>query len=67
MNTVSNSNNFEKALGVRNQDILIADAMREFMKQGWAPSPLFGVTSHPSIPYQMLRRNKLFKQYPKLD
>ena len=35
MNTVSNSNNNEKALEVRTHDIPIADAMSEFMKQGW--------------------------------
>ena len=64
MNTVSNSNNNEKALEVRTHDIPIADAMSEFMKQGWAPSPLSGVTSHPSIPYTKLRREKLSKKYP---
>ena len=64
MNTVSNSNNNEKALEVRTHDIPIADEMSEFMKQGWAPSPLSGVTSHPSIPYTKLRREKLYKKYP---
>ena len=62
MNTVSNSNNNEKALEVRTHDIPIADAMSEFMKQGWAPSPLSGVTSHPSVPYTKLRREKLSKK-----
>jgi Xaa-Pro aminopeptidase len=56
MNTVSNSNNNEKALEVRTCDIPIADAMSEFMKQGWAPSPLSGVNAHPSIPHTKLRR-----------
>ena len=64
MNTVSNSNNNEKALEVRTHDIPIADAMSEFMKQGWAPSPLSGINPHPSIPYTKLRREKLSKQYP---
>jgi Xaa-Pro aminopeptidase len=64
MNTVSNSNNNEKALEVRTHDIPIADAMSEFMKQGWAPSPLSGVNAHPSIPHTKLRREKLSKKYP---
>jgi len=57
MNTVSNSNNNEKALEVRTHDIPIADAISEFMKQGWAPSPLSGDTSHPSSPSTKLRRD----------
>ena len=64
MNTVSNSNNNEKRLEVRTYDIPIADAMSEFMKQGWAPSPLSGVNPRPSILYTKLRREKLSKQYP---
>jgi len=64
MNTVSNSNNNEKGLEVRTHDIPIADAMSEFMKQGWAQSPLSGVMAHPSIPYTKLRREKLSKKYP---
>jgi len=64
MNTVSNSNNNEKVDEVRTHDIPIADAMSEFMKQGWAPSPLSGVNAHPSIPYTKLRREKLSKKYP---
>ena len=67
MNTVSNSNNNEKALEVRTHDIPVADAMSEFMKQGWAPSPLSAVTPHPSIPYTKLRREKLSKKYPGKD
>ena len=64
MNTASNSNNNEKALEVRTHDIPIADAMTEFMKIGWAPSPLTGVNPHPSIPFTKIRREKLSKQYP---
>ena len=40
MSEPANPNNSEKALEVRTHDIPIADAMSEFMKQGWAPSPL---------------------------
>jgi len=64
MNSANNSNNNEKALEVRTHDIPIADAMTEFMKEGWAPSPLNGVHPHPSIPFTKIRREKLSKQYP---
>ena len=63
MNSGSNSNNNEKGVEVRTHDIPVADAMTEFMKEGWAPSPLTGISSHPSIPYTKLRRDKLSKQY----
>jgi Xaa-Pro aminopeptidase len=63
MNSANNSNNNEKALEVRTHDIPIADAMTEFMKEGWAPSPLTGVNPHPSIPFTKIRREKLSKQY----
>jgi Xaa-Pro aminopeptidase len=64
MNSANNSNNNEEALEVRTHDIPIADAMTEFMKVGWAPSPLTGVNPHPSIPFTKIRREKLSKQYP---
>jgi len=64
MNSANNSNNNEKALEVRTHDIPIADAMTEFMKEGWAPSPLTGVNPHPSIPFTKIRRERLSKQYP---
>ena len=54
-NTSFRANNNEKVDEVRTHDIPIADAMSEFMKQGWAPSPLSGVNAHPSIPYTKLR------------
>jgi|GEM_PF-4530734 len=38
MNSGSNNNN-EKGVEVRTHDIPVADAMNEFMKQGWAESP----------------------------
>ena len=63
MNSGSNTNNNEKGVEVRTHDIPIADAMTEFMKEGWAPSPLAGITAHPSIPFTKLRRDKLSKQY----
>ena len=64
MNSANNSNSNEKALEVRTHDIPIADAMTEFMKIGWAPSPLTGVQPHPSIPFTKIRRERLSKHYP---
>ena len=62
MNSGSNNNN-EKGVEVRTHDIPVADAMSEFMKQGWAESPLTDITPHPSIAYTKVRREKLSKQY----
>ena len=64
MNSASNSSNNEELSEIRTHDIPIADAMSEFMKQGWAPSPLSGINPHPSIPFTKLRREKLSKKYP---
>ncbi|KGA10993.1 MAG: Xaa-Pro aminopeptidase [actinobacterium acIB-AMD-7] len=63
MNSASNANSGGKDTEVRTHDIPIADAMVEFMKVGWAPSPLDGVTAHPSIPYTKIRREKVSKQF----
>lgn len=63
MNSGSNSNNNEKALEVRTHDIPTADAMTEFMKQGWAATALSDLTAHQSIAYTKIRREKLSKQY----
>ena len=62
MNSGGNNNN-EKGVEVGIHDILATDAMSEFMKQGWAESPLTGITPHPSIAYTKARRDKLSKQY----
>ncbi len=63
MNSASNANSGGKDTEVRTHDIPIADAMVEFMKVGWAPSPLDGVTAHPSIPYTKIRRDKVSKLF----
>jgi Xaa-Pro aminopeptidase len=57
MSTSANNpaNNNDKALEVRTHDIPLADAMTEFMKEGWAPSPLEGVTPHKSIPFTTIK------------
>ncbi|MGI9171432.1 MAG: aminopeptidase P family protein [Candidatus Nanopelagicus sp.] len=63
MNSGSNSNNNEKVLEERTHDIPTADAMTEFMKQGWASINLSDLTAHQSITYTKVRREKLSKQY----
>jgi Xaa-Pro aminopeptidase len=40
---VSNTNNNEKGVEVKTHDIPFADAMTEFIKESWAPSPLTGI------------------------
>jgi Xaa-Pro aminopeptidase len=59
---ITGSNN-EKALEVRTHDIPVADAMGEFMKQGWAQSPLEGIFAHPSVPFTKIRRDKISKLF----
>jgi len=63
MNSGSNNNN-EKSVEVRTHDIPIADAMTEFMKEGWAPSPLTGITAHPSIAYKNLLLGVTSRSFP---
>jgi hypothetical protein len=57
----ANESNLSRKVPMRTHDIPVADAMTEFMKEGWAPSPLTGITAHPSIPNTKLRREKLTK------
>ena len=59
---ITGSNN-EKALEVRTHDIPVADAMGEFMRQGWAQSPLEGIAAHPSVPFTKIRRDKISKLF----
>lgn len=49
--------------GVRSHDIPTPEALAEFMKQGWAPSPLDGITAHPVIPFAKERREKLSQSF----
>ncbi|MEI6649752.1 MAG: aminopeptidase P family protein [Actinomycetes bacterium] len=50
--------------GTRVHDIPVADQLTEFMKDGWAPSPLEGVTASPAVPYCAKRRADLSAKYP---
>jgi Xaa-Pro aminopeptidase len=64
MNTVSVPNSGEESVEVRTHDTPIADAMSEFMKVGWAPTPHSHVSEHPSNKYTKIRRKNLSKTYP---
>ena len=49
--------------GTRLHDIPPSTDHLTFMSQGWAPSPLEGVTAHESVPFTKKRRAKLSKAY----
>ena len=49
--------------GTRLHDIPPSTDHLTFMSQGWAPSPLEGVSAHPSVPFTKKRRAKLSKAY----
>ena len=49
--------------GTRLHDIPPSTDHLTFMSQGWAPSPLEGVTAHKSVPFTKKRRAKLSKAY----
>ena len=63
MNLSRNSNADKKALVSRTHDFATSNTLNEFMKKSWAPSPLTGVSSHPSTTYTKLRREKLSQKY----
>ena len=49
--------------GTRLHDIPPSIDHLTFMSQGWAPSPLEGVTAHEAVPFTKKRRAKLSKAY----
>ncbi|MGA1609770.1 MAG: aminopeptidase P family protein [Candidatus Nanopelagicaceae bacterium] len=55
-----------RSKGVRSHDVPTPEALQEFMKQGWAPSPLDGITAHEVIPFSVDRRARLSKAFPGL-
>ena len=57
------SNAYDKS-GVANHDAPTTDAWGEFMKTGWAPSPLEGVKPEAIVPFAKARREKLSALYP---
>jgi Xaa-Pro aminopeptidase len=49
--------------GTRLHDIPPSTDHLTFMSQGWAPSPLKGITAHAAVPFTKKRRAKLSKAY----
>ncbi len=49
--------------GTRTHDIPTAELLTEFMKQGWAPSPLEGVSPSRVVPFCATRRAALSAKY----
>ena len=49
--------------GTRLHDIPPSTDHLTFMSQGWAPSPLKGITAHAAVPFTKKRRTKLSKAY----
>ncbi len=54
----------QKPSGVRSHDIPTPEALQEFMKGGWAPTPLDGIVGHEVIPFAKLRRERLSSKFP---
>jgi Xaa-Pro aminopeptidase len=50
--------------GTRTHDLPVAEQLIEFMKSGWSPSPLDGVTASAVVPFCAARRAKLSALYP---
>lgn len=50
--------------GTRTHDLPVAEQLTEFMKSGWSPSPLDGVTESAVVPFCATRRAKLSALYP---
>jgi Xaa-Pro aminopeptidase len=54
----------QKSSGVRSHDIPTPEALQEFMKGGWTPTPLEGVVAHEVVPYAKVRRERLSQAFP---
>ena len=50
--------------GSRGYDAPNADALAEFMKSGWRPTPLLGIQSSPAINYVSARTKTISAKYP---
>jgi len=64
MSTIDSKPLQQKASGVRSHDIPTPEALQEFMKGGWAPTPLDGITAHEVISFAKQRREQLSKAFP---
>jgi Xaa-Pro aminopeptidase len=54
----------EQKDGSRKYDAANPPALAEFMKKGWAPTPLVGIVPSEAIPFCKARIEKLSKKYP---
>ena len=54
----------EEKDGSRKYDAANPPALAEFMKTGWAPTPLVGIVPSEAIPFCKIRIEKLSKKYP---
>lgn len=54
----------EQKDGSRKYDAANPPALAEFMKTGWAPTPLVGILPSEAIPFCKVRIEKLSKKYP---
>jgi Xaa-Pro aminopeptidase len=50
--------------GERNYDAPNPQGLAAFMSEGWAPSPLEGISAHPVTSYAHARRRELSAKYP---
>ena len=64
MNTSTFQPNSGNTPGTQSHDIPAPDAMAEFMKIGWAPSPLDNVVAHPCVEFTKARRAKISSLFP---
>ena len=53
----------DKEKGLRTHDIPTPEALTEFMKKGWAESPLTGITPSRAITFCKVRRENLSKKF----
>jgi len=54
----------EKKKNLRLHDNPAPEALKKFMEQGWAPSPLDGLKKSPATTYAVARRERLSKAFP---
>ncbi len=54
----------EEKDGSRKYDAANPPALAEFMKTGWAPTPLVGIVPSEAIPFCKIRIEKLSRKYP---
>ena len=63
-NSADKSQGDTRNQGTRSHDDPTPRGMAEFIKQGWADSPLLHVTEEPVVPYARARQARLSQLYP---